>query len=97
MQHVAHARRGRVGQENEAQVGGRLVKVQLVLPRAVADEGVVVAAELARHVAQREDGAEDELGVVGRGHVDRRGGHGGDRRRGAAGAGAGPRDGGGEP
>lgn len=41
--------------------------MQLVLGGAVADEGVVVAAELAGHVAQGEDGAEDELGVVGGG------------------------------
>ena len=66
MQHVAHAQRGRVGEDDEAQVGGGLVKVQLVLRGAVADEGVVVAAELADHVAQGKDGAEEELGVVGR-------------------------------
>jgi len=64
MQHVAHARRGRVGQHDEPQIARRLVVVQFVLPRAVADEGVVVAAQLAHHVAQREDGAEDQLGVV---------------------------------
>ncbi len=39
--------------------------MQLVLGGAEGDEGVVVAAELAHHVAQAEDGAEDQLGVVG--------------------------------
>lgn len=67
MQDVAHTRRGRVGEQDEAQIGGCLVKVQLVVGGAVADEGVVVAAELADHVAQGKDGAEDELGVVGGG------------------------------
>lgn len=70
MQHVAHARRPGIRNHDEAQVGGRLVKVQLVLARAVADEGVVVAAELADHVAEGEDGAEDELCVVGAGGQD---------------------------
>lgn len=83
VQHVAHARRGRVGQEDESQVGRRLVVVQLVLARAEADKGVVVAAELACHVAEREDGAEDELGVVVRGGVSR-----GRRRRRRSGSGA---------
>ena len=73
MQHVPHAQGARVGQQHEAEVAGRLVEVQLVLRGAVADEGVVVAAELARHVAQREDGAEDQLGVVGAGARRRRG------------------------
>lgn len=66
MQHVPHAHGGSVGQQDEAQVRGRLVVVQTVLAGAVADEGVVVAAELAHHVAQAEDGAEDELRVVAR-------------------------------
>jgi hypothetical protein len=48
--------------------------VQLVLARPVADEGVVVAAELAGHVAEGEDGSEDELGVVGAGGYGGRGG-----------------------
>lgn len=65
MQHIAHARGPGIRNHDEAQVRGRLVKVQLVLPRAVADKGVVVAAELADHVAEGEDGAEDELCVVG--------------------------------
>ena len=64
MQHVAHAHCARVGEQDEAQVGGRLVEVQLVAGGAVADEGVVVTAELADHVSQGEDGAEDELGVI---------------------------------
>lgn len=38
--------------------------MQAVLAGPVADEGVVLAAELADHVAQTEDGAEDELGVI---------------------------------
>lgn len=66
MQHIPHTRRRRIRQHHKAQVSRRLVKVQLVLSRAVADKGVVVAAELARHVAQRKDGAKDELCVVGR-------------------------------
>lgn len=43
--------------------------MQLVLPGAIADKGVVLAAEFARHVAEGEDGAEDEFGVVGAGDV----------------------------
>ena len=65
MQHISHAHAPRVRHHDEAQVRGRLVVVQLVLSRAVRDEGVVVAAELADHVAEGEDGAEDELGIVG--------------------------------
>lgn len=61
---VAHAEGAGLGQQGEAQARGRLVVVQLVLGGAVGDEGVVVAAELAHHVAQAEDGAEDQLGVV---------------------------------
>jgi hypothetical protein len=64
VQDVAHAHGRRVGEEHEAQVGRGLVVVHAVLPRAVGDEGVVVAAQLADHVAQAKDGAEDELGVV---------------------------------
>jgi hypothetical protein len=52
--------------------------VQLVLRGAVADEGVVVTAELTRHVAQGEEGTEDELSVVGRAA----GARGGSRNRG---------------
>jgi len=66
MEHVPHARRRRVGEHHEPQAACRLVVVELVLPRAVADEGVVVAAQLAHHAAEREDGAEDELRVVAR-------------------------------
>ncbi|ROW12810.1 hypothetical protein VMCG_00780 [Cytospora schulzeri] len=64
VQDIPHAHGGRVGQHDEAQVGGGLVVVHAVLPGAVADEGVVLAAQLADYVAQAEDGAEDELGVV---------------------------------
>jgi hypothetical protein len=39
--------------------------VQLVVGGTVAHEGVVVTAELADHVAEREDGAKDEFGVIG--------------------------------
>lgn len=74
MQHIPHAGRRSIGNHDEAQVGGRLVKVQLVLARPVADEGVVVAAELAGHVAEGEDGAKDELGIVRVGRYGRRGG-----------------------
>lgn len=73
MQHIPHARRARVRDHDEAKVGGRLVEMHLVLARAVADEGVVVAAELADHVAKREDGSEDELGVIRAGGQDGRG------------------------
>ena len=66
MEHVPHARRRRVGEHHEPQAARRLVVVELVLPRAVADEGVVVAAQLAHHAAEGEDGAEDELRVVAR-------------------------------
>lgn len=64
MEDVAHAEGAGLGQQGEAQVRGRLVVVQLVVGGAEGDEGVVVAAQLAHHVAQAEDGAEDELGVV---------------------------------
>lgn len=64
MQHIAHAHDPGVREHDKAQTAGGLVKVQLVLAGPEADEGVVVAAELAGHVAQLEDGAEDELGVV---------------------------------
>lgn len=64
MQHIAHAHGAGIREEDEAQVRGGLVEVQLVLGGAVADEGVVVAAELADHVAQGEYGAEDELSIV---------------------------------
>lgn len=64
MQHVAHARRVRLRQEGKPQIARRLVVVQLVLAGAEADEGVVVAAELAGHVAQGEDGTEDQFGVI---------------------------------
>lgn len=50
--------------------------MQLVLAGAVGDELVVRAAEAAHHVAEGEDDAEDELGVVGggaRGVARRRG------------------------
>lgn len=64
MQDVPHAHGARVRQQDEPQVCRRLVEVQLVVGRAVAYEGIVVTAELAHHVAQGEDGAEDELCVV---------------------------------
>lgn len=44
MQDIAHTRRRRIGNEDKAQVGRRLVEVQLVLPRAVGYKGIVVAA-----------------------------------------------------
>ena len=64
MQDIPHAHRARVGQHDEAQIRRCLVKVHLVVAGAIADKGVVLPAELAHHVAQGEDGAEDELGVV---------------------------------
>ena len=54
----------RVGEHDELHARRGLVVVQLVLAGAVAEEGVVGAAELLHHVAQREDQAEDELLVV---------------------------------
>lgn len=39
--------------------------MQLVLAGAEAYEGVVITTELPDHVAEGEDGAEDELGVIG--------------------------------
>ena len=59
VEHIAHAQCGRVGQHDKPEVACCLVEVQLVLPRAVADECVVLAAELAYHVAEGEYGAED--------------------------------------
>lgn len=65
MQHVTHTVRLRIRQQHKAQIGRRLVVVKLVLAGAIANEGVVIAAELASHVAQGEHGSEDEFGVVG--------------------------------
>lgn len=65
MQHGPHALGVGIGQEDESEIGGGLEEVQLVLPGRVAGECVFRAADLADHVAEREDGAEDELGVVG--------------------------------
>lgn len=84
MQHIAHAHRAGISQHDKAQVRGRLVVVHAVLAGAVADEGVVLAAQLAHDVAQREDGAEDELGVVG-GARELLGGRAGGRRAGDGG------------
>ena len=64
VQHIPHAQCPGVCQKHQSQIGWRLVKVQLVLGSPVAYEGVIVAPQLAGHVAKREDGAEDELGVV---------------------------------
>lgn len=74
MQHIPHARRRGIRYHDKAKVGGRLVEMQLVLARAVADKGIVVAAELAGHVAEGEDGSEDELGVIRAGGYGGRGG-----------------------
>ncbi len=65
MEDVSHAHGTRVGEEHEAQVRGGLIEVELVVCGTVGDEGIVVAAQLANHVAEGEDCAEDELGVIG--------------------------------
>lgn len=54
-----------VGQHDELHARGGLVVVQLVFAGAVGEEGVVLAAQLLHHVAEREDQAEDQLLVVG--------------------------------
>lgn len=74
MQHIPHACRRGIRYHDKAKVGGRLVEMKLVLARSVADEGIVVAAELASHVAEGKDGSEDELGVI---RASRYGGRGG--------------------
>lgn len=73
MQNIPHAQGAGLGQKGEAQVGGGLVVVELVVGGAVGEEGVVVAAELAHHIAQREHGAEDQLRVVVLSTLRRRG------------------------
>lgn len=64
MQHISHTHGRGIRQQDKAQVGRGLVVVQAVLGRTVGDEGVVLAAQLAHHIPQAEDGAEDKLGVV---------------------------------
>lgn len=61
MPQIDHAR---IRQHDELQIRRRLEIVQLVDGGAVGDEVVVRPAQLAHHVPQREDGAEDQLGVV---------------------------------
>lgn len=53
-----------VGEHDKLQPRGRLIVVELVFAGAVAEEGIVLAAELVRHVAEGEDQAEDELRVI---------------------------------
>ena len=65
MKYIPHTHGPSIRQENKSQIGRRLVKVKLVVRGPVAYEGVIVTAELADHVAQREDGSENELCVVG--------------------------------
>jgi hypothetical protein len=65
MQHIPHTHGARVRQEDKSQIRRRLVKVKLIVPGPIAYEGVIVTAELADHVAQGEDGSEDELCIVG--------------------------------
>lgn len=64
MKHIPHAHGRGIRQEDKAQVGRRLVVMQTVLPGSVANESVVLAAQLADHVPQTEDGTEYELGVI---------------------------------
>lgn len=65
MQDIAHAHGGGIRQHDKSQIGRCLVVVHAVLAGAVADEGIVFAAQLADNVAQTKDGTKDELGVVG--------------------------------
>ena len=64
MQHVPHIRRPHIRQHDKLDTRRRLVVMQLILARPIRDEGVVLPPELAHHVPQREDRAEDEFGVV---------------------------------
>lgn len=64
MQDIPHTGGVRLGQHSESQITRRFVVVQLVLASSEADECIVVAAQLAHHVAQREYGTEDQLGIV---------------------------------
>ncbi len=64
IQHVPQIDHARIRQHDELQVRRRLEVVQLVDGGAVGDEVVVRPAQLAHHVPQREDGAEDQLRVV---------------------------------
>lgn len=41
--------------------------MKFVMCCAVADESIVVTAELADHISEGEDGAEDEFRIIGRG------------------------------
>ena len=64
MQHIPHIQRLRVRQHDELDTRRRLVVMQLILSRPEADEAIIWTAELAHHVPQREDRAEDELCVI---------------------------------
>lgn len=64
MQDIPHAHGGGIRQHDESQVGRGLVVVHAVLAGAIADEGIVFAAQLAHDIAQTKDGAKDEFGIV---------------------------------
>jgi hypothetical protein len=64
VKHRAHVAHARVGEHDELELCGRLKVMHLVLARAIRQERIVVPAQLADNAAQREDGSEDELGVV---------------------------------
>lgn len=66
VQNVSHAGLAGVCQQHQFQIGGSLVVMQLVLVCLETDEmvGSLFARPLCGHVSQRENSAEDELGVV---------------------------------
>lgn len=65
MQHHAQiVARLRICEHDELHAGWCLIVVQLVFARAVGYEFVVFTAQLADHVAEREDDTEYQLGVI---------------------------------
>lgn len=64
MQNNPQIIRLRIRNHHKLQTRRRLVIVQLVMPCPVRDEVVVRSPQLAHHVSEGEDGAEDEFGVV---------------------------------
>lgn len=75
MQVLAQVNHLCIGEHDKLHARGRLVVVQLVLAGAVAEEGVVGAAQLGNEVAQRKDEAKDELLIVRVRHAFAHGGH----------------------
>lgn len=64
MQHIPHIQRLRIRQHHKLDTRRCLVVMQLILSRPIADKAIIWTAELANHVPQREDRAEDELCIV---------------------------------